>query len=192
MNAEIKVEGNTIYQYLTFKLGGESYAIEIARVREVLDYTNTTKIPRTPKFMVGVINLRGNIVPVVDLRQTLGMTPSEIGNETCIVITEIDASKELLVVGALADSVQEVMEISEDAIGATPRIGAKLKTEYLKGIGKQNDDFVMILDVDKVFNFDELEIVEKAAGIVPDSSFAEVAQEAQTPWGSREGSRGQV
>ena len=179
MTAEDKIEGINKFQYLTFKLGNESYAIEITKVREVLDYTSTTQIPKTPKFMIGVINLRGNIVPVVDLRQILGMPPSQIGNETCIIITEIDTYGEQLVLGALADSVQEVMEISENAIGAPPKIGTGLRTEYLKGIGRQNDNFVMILNVDKVLSVDELEVIGQTASTVPFGGFSEIAGEAQ-------------
>ena len=174
MTVEDNIEENNKFHYLTFRLGEESYAIEITKVREVLDYTSTTKIPRTPEFMTGVINLRGNIVPVVDLRQILGMSPAEIGNETCVVITEIDRCGEQLVIGALADSVQEVMEISENAIDAPPKIGTRLRTEYLKGIGRKNDSFVMILNADKVLSVDALEGIDQTAATVP-NGFSEIS-----------------
>lgn len=154
-------------QYLTFRLGQEHFALEISRVREVLDYLHITKVPRTPDFMLGVINLRGNVVPVVDLHLNLGMESEARTVNTCIVIVEIDLGHEILQIGALADSVEEVVEIDSDKISPPPRLGIKLNTDFIKGMGKRNDDFVIILDMDKVLTAEEIEEVEIATSIVP-------------------------
>lgn len=154
-------------QYLTFKLSDETFALDISKVREVLDFTTVTKVPRTPEFMRGVINLRGSVVPVVDLRLKFGMTRTENGVNTCIIITEVTVDGETTILGALADSVQEVIDLDKSGISAPPRIGTKLKTAFIKGMGKQGDHFIIILDIDKVFSSDELALVqatEAAAG----------------------------
>jgi purine-binding chemotaxis protein CheW len=149
-------------QYLTFKLGDEIFAIEISKVREVLDFTTITKVPRTPDFMRGVINLRGNVVPVVDMRLQFGMTKTTNTVNTCIIIVEISLDDETTVLGALADSVQEVIELEPDTIEPAPRIGTHLKTDFIKGMGRRDDNFIIILDIDKVFSVDELSIVRDA------------------------------
>lgn len=148
-------------QYLTFRLSAENFAIEILKVREVLDFTEPTHVPRSPDFLVGVINLRGNVVPVVDMRVILGMPKNALSIESCIIIIEISVFDESILVGALADSVQEVVEISEGAIDPPPKIGTKLKTEFLKGIGKVNSEFVMILNMDRILSIEELDVVER-------------------------------
>jgi purine-binding chemotaxis protein CheW len=149
-------------QYLTFKLGDEVFAIEISKVREVLDYTTITKVPRTPDFMRGVINLRGNVVPVVDMRLKFGMTKTENTVNTCIIIVEISLDGDTTVLGALADSVQEVIELEPDKIEPAPRIGTRLRTEFIKGMGRRDENFIIILDIDKVFSVDELSLVRDA------------------------------
>ncbi|HUI67893.1 MAG TPA: chemotaxis protein CheW [Nitrospirota bacterium] len=147
-------------QYLTFKLQDEVFAFDISKVREVLDFTTITKVPRTPEFMRGVINLRGSVVPVVDLRLKFGMAKTERTVNTCIIIMEVSVDGETTVLGALADFVQEVLDLASGNIEPAPRIGTKLKTEFIKGIGKQNDHFVIMLDVDKIFSTEELAIVQ--------------------------------
>jgi len=109
-------------QYLTFKLGDEVFALDISKVREVLDFTTVTRVPQTPDFMLGVINLRGSVVPVVDMRLKFGMSATEATVNTCIIIVEIDIDEETTVLGALADSVREVMEMEPDQIEPPPRI----------------------------------------------------------------------
>ena len=149
-------------QYLTFKLEEEVFALDISKVREVLDFTSITKVPQTPAFMRGVINLRGSVVPVVDMRLKFGMSKTERTVNTCIIIVEITLEGETTVLGALADSVQEVIELEPEAIEPAPRIGTRLKTEFIKGMGKRDSRFIMILDIDKVFSSDELAIVQAA------------------------------
>ena len=148
-------------QFLTYKLGDETFALDITKVREVLDFTTVTKVPRTPEFMRGVINLRGSVVPVVDLRLKFGMTKTENGVNTCIIITEVTVDGDTTILGCLADSVQEVLDLDEEHIAPAPRIGTKLRTEFIKGMGKRDDRFIIILDIDKVFSSDELALVKQ-------------------------------
>jgi purine-binding chemotaxis protein CheW len=148
-------------QYLTYKLGDETFALDITKVREVLDFTTVTKVPRTPEFMRGVINLRGSVVPVVDLRLKFGMTKTENSVNTCIIITEVAVDGDTTILGCLADSVQEVLDLDEEHIAPAPRIGTKLRTEFIKGMGKRDDRFIIILDIDKVFSSDELALVKQ-------------------------------
>jgi len=147
-------------QYLTFKLGEEMFALDITKVREVLDFTTVTRVPRTPDFMRGVINLRGSVVPVVDLRRKFNMALSEKTVNTCIIISEVTVDGDTTVLGALADSVQEVIDLGPEQIAPAPRIGTKLRTDFIKGMGRQNDRFVIILDIDKVFSVEELALVQ--------------------------------
>src|SRR5512135_276773 len=118
-------------QYLTFKLGDEVFALDIAKVREVLDFTAVTKVPRTPEFMRGVINLRGNVVPVVDMRLKLGLTQTEKTVDTCVVIAEVEVDGEKTVLGALTDSVQEVIELDAGQIVPPPRMGTRIDTDVI-------------------------------------------------------------
>ncbi len=150
---------NVAAQYLTFKLKEEVFAIEISKVREVLEYTTVTNVPRTPDFMSGVINLRGNVVPVIDLNLKLGMPQTERTIDTCIIIVEISVSGETVVIGALADSVQEVIEIEPENIEPAPKIGTSLNIEFLKSMGKKDDHFMMILDIDKVLSIEDIAAV---------------------------------
>jgi len=145
-------------QYLTFKLGDEIFAVAVAQVREILDYTSITKVPRTPDFMRGVINVRGSVVPVFDLRVKFGMEKTEKSVNTCIVVLEITLGGEMMVLGALADSVQEVIELEPDQIEPAPRIGESINTEFIKGIGKRDQEFIIVLDVNKAFSVSEMEV----------------------------------
>lgn len=154
-------------QHLTFNLGEEVFAVDISKVREVIEFPAITKVPQTPEFMSGVINLRGSVVPVVDLRLKFGMTETERTVNTCIIIVEISLDEETAIVGALADAVQEVLEFEEDQINPTPKIGMKLKTDFIQGMGRKDDKFIIILDIDKVFSMDELVAVQDAENHIP-------------------------
>jgi len=149
-------------QYLTFKLDSEIFALDISKVREVLDFTSITRVPRTPDFMRGVINLRGTVVPVVDMKLKLGMPGTEKTINTCIIIVELELDGDMVVLGALADSVQEVIELEPDNIEPPPRIGTGLNIEFIRGMGKRDDSFIIILDIDKVFSVDEISLVQDA------------------------------
>ena len=164
---EIGIDTN---QYLTFTLGEENFALEITAVREVLDLVNITKIPRTPDYMKGVINLRGNVVPIIDLRLNMGMQAAERTVDSCIIIAEIDLAGEMLQIGALADSVQEVVDIDPGDIEPAPKIGTSLNTDFIKGMGKREEEFVIILDINKVLSTKELSALKELTG---DSESAE-------------------
>lgn len=149
-----------ISQCLTFKLDKEIYALDIKQVREVLEFSEITKVPRMPEFMRGVINLRGGVVPVVDLRLKFGMTKTEKAKDTCIIIIDLVIEGENTLLGTLADSVLEVMTMEPSQISAPPKIGTRLDTEFIRGMGKKNDEFVIIIDIDKVFSFDDMTIIK--------------------------------
>ena len=151
-------------QFLTFKLAAEVFAVEVAKVREILDVTTITKVPQTPEFMRGVINLRGGVVPVIDLRLKLGMTRTVDTVNTCIIVVEIGIDEETVILGMLADSVQEVFDLEGEQIEPAPRIGTKLNIEFLTGMARHNDNFLMILDIDRVFSSSDLESVQDAEG----------------------------
>jgi len=143
-------------QYLTFKLDEEVFALDVAKVREILEYSGITKVPRTPDFMRGVINLRGSVVPVIDLRLKFGMSATEQTVNTCIIVVEVELADETLILGLLADSVQEVIEMEPAQIEAAPHIGTHLDTAFIKGMGKHDNRFVMILDIDRIFTGNDL------------------------------------
>jgi len=167
-------------QYLTFTLEDEDFALEISKVREVLDYTTITRVPRMPDFMRGVINLRGNVVPVIDLRLKLGMSATEKTVDTCIVIVEIDVDGEMTQMGALADSVQEVIELHPDQISPPPKLGTKLNTEFIRGMGKQQEDkFLIILHIDRVLSTDELAMIQSTGEAVNPESLEEAHGEEE-------------
>lgn len=146
-------------QYLTFTLDGESFAVEISRVREVVDYMPITRVPRVPPFLKGVINLRGSVVAVIDLRLVMGMTAFERTVDSCIVIVEIAVDGETLQLGMLADSVQEVVDIEPGQIFPPPAIGARVNTEFIQGIGKKDERFMLLLDINKVLEQAELRAI---------------------------------
>lgn len=146
-------------QYLTFKLAQGIFAIDVAKVREVMDLTTITAIPRTPEYMSGVINLRGSVVPVIDLRLCFDMPKTEITALTCIVVVEVILEGEPTIIGALADSVEEVLDLEPDQIQPPPRIGTEINTDFILGMGKREDDLVMVLDIDRVFSMEQLTAV---------------------------------
>lgn len=149
---------DSMRQYLTFLLNQEVFALEIDKVREVMDFTDVTKVPQTPEYMRGVINLRGNVVPVVDLRLKFDMGETEKSVNTCVIIAEVAVDGETVILGAMADSVQEVLDLEDAQIEPAPRIGTRLNVEFIKGMGKHGDSFIIILDIDKCFSLHEVTI----------------------------------
>ncbi|MEO5358727.1 MAG: chemotaxis protein CheW [Nitrospirae bacterium YQR-1] len=152
-------EEDEVMQFLTFKLDDEVFALHIEKIREVLEFTTVTKMPRTPEFMRGVINLRGSVVPVIDLKQKFGMSFTDKAVDTCVVITEVDMEGEKIVLGAMVDSVKEVMELERNAIEPPPKIGTQLSNEFIEGMGKQGEEFIILLDIDRIFSANELTMV---------------------------------
>jgi purine-binding chemotaxis protein CheW len=161
-------------QYLSFKLDEEIFALDISKVREVLDFTTVTKVPKTPEFMRGIINLRGSVVPVVDMRLKFGMSETEKTVNTCIIIVETVLEGEKIMIGALADSVQEVFDLEADQIEPPPKIGTRLNIDFIKGMGKRDEEFVIILNIDEVFSADEIALVTRAG-----SESTEQAEQAE-------------
>lgn len=151
-------------QYLTFRLGEEIFALDVVQVREVLDMCPITKVPGTPDFMRGVINVRGSVVPVMDLRRKFGLPETDQTLDTRIIVMEIAIDGEVTILGTLADSVNEVLDLEPGQIEPPPKIGARWRTEYIQGIGKRDDKFLILLDIDRVFSTDELALAEAAAG----------------------------
>ena len=163
-------------QYLTFQLDEELYALGIAKVQSVLDFDRVTKVPKTPDFMRGVINLRGNVVPIIDLRLKFGMSDTQKTVDSCIIIVEIEIDNEITVLGCLADSVKEVIDLVPEEIEPAPKIGTRLKTEFIKGMGKQGDDFIIILDLDRIFSAEDILLVH-GAGDDADEGVQDVQEE---------------
>jgi purine-binding chemotaxis protein CheW len=154
-------EGRT-QQFLNFDLDSEVFAVEIDKVREVLDYETVTRIPQTPDFMTGVINLRGSVVPVIDMRKKFRLSEKEITEDTCIIIVEVSVDGSSVVIGALADAVREVFDLSLEEIEPVPQIGTQLSPEFLRGMAQKNNEFVLIMDIDKVFSVGEIELIGEA------------------------------
>ncbi len=149
-------------QYLTFTLAEELYGVDIAQVSEVMDYMPITSIPGTPDFLLGIINLRGKALPVVDMRLKFNLENTERTVNTCIIITEVIIENEKAIMGALADSVQEVFEIHSKDIEPPPKMGATINTEFIQGMARHDDKFIIIIDVNRVFSMEELSIVQEA------------------------------
>lgn len=169
-------------QYLTFFTAGEEYAIGIAKVSEIVEYETLTTVPNTPVWIRGVTNLRGSVVPVVDLAVKFGLPASCISKFSCIIITEVMFQGETLTMGVLADSVSQVLELSADEIEATPPFGTRVKTEYLLGMGPLGKKFCLILDIDKVLSAEEfLMVTESAADPAPADGAALDAPAQQAP-----------
>ncbi|WP_028972623.1 chemotaxis protein CheW [Spirochaeta cellobiosiphila] len=142
--------------YLTFTLDVESYAIDVIKVREVLEFSEFTRVPRMPDFMKGVINLRGSVVPIIDLRLKFGLEEVDKTVDSSIIILEIEYDDELLTVGAITDSVQEVIEIPSSSIEPAPKIGTKLDTQFIYGMGRQGEEFIVILNIDRIMTSEDI------------------------------------
>ena len=146
-------------QYLTFMLGEEMFAIGILSIREIIEYGFVTAVPMTPPFIRGVINLRGAVVPVIDLALRFGRKASGSTKRTCIVIVEISSPKGNHDIGVVVDAVNEVLEISHGDIEPPPEFGARVRSDFIRGMGKINDKFVIILDVNRVLSVDEVAVI---------------------------------
>jgi purine-binding chemotaxis protein CheW len=144
------MELSSNHQYLSFSLDGERYAVSIEKVHEVLVYTHTTPLPGMDAFMKGIVNIRGVGIPVIDLRLMFGMQESPIGKDTAIIVMEIEHDGATAVVGVFPDAVHEVVGLPESAIEPPPRFGSCPATDYIRGVGKNDDGFIVVLDIDRV------------------------------------------
>jgi purine-binding chemotaxis protein CheW len=149
-------------QYITFKLGDELFAINVAQVREVLEISQITRVPSAPEYMRGVVNVRGQATPVVDLRLRFGLAKSADTVHTRIIVMELELDGEAVVLGGIADSVHEVIEIEPGGIDPPPRIAMRWRSEFIQGMARRGDEFVIILDVDAVFSTEELALAAEA------------------------------
>jgi purine-binding chemotaxis protein CheW len=150
-------------QYMTFKLGDELFAIDVAQVREVLELSQITKVPTAPQYMRGVVNVRGQATPAVDLRLRFGLAKGSDTVQTRIIVMELELDGEPTVLGGIADSVHEVIELDAGSIDPPPRIAMRWRTDFIQGMGKRGDEFIIILDVNAVFSSEELALVTAIA-----------------------------
>lgn len=145
-----------VQQYLTFMIGGEEYAVSLLKVKEIIEYDVVTEIPKTPQWVRGVINLRGNVVPVIDLAVKFRLAPSVAGKLTCIVITEVECEGEAAVMGVMADAVRQVVDLKPEDIEVAPSFGTRVKVDYLLGMARSGKKFCLLLDTEKVLSTEEL------------------------------------
>ena len=150
-------------QYLTFALAQELFAVDIHAVREIIEYGHLTSVPMMPPSILGVINLRGAVVPVIDLGLRFGGSATVIGPRTCIVILEIATEDGLRVIGMVVDAVSEVLELGADQIEPAPSFGNRIRADFIRGMGKLNDRLVVLLDVGRVLSDDEISLLEQAS-----------------------------
>ncbi len=151
----------TLTSYLTFRLGDELFAANVSKVLEILEIPKITKVPRSPSYMRGVINLRGSVLPIIDTREKFGLPHTEDTISTCIIVMSVSMEGQDITIGALSDAVQEVMEIEENQVHPAPSIGSKYKSEFIDGMVKRDDQFIMLLNLDKVFSSNEATILQE-------------------------------
>jgi purine-binding chemotaxis protein CheW len=176
-------EDMVVSQYLGFRLGEEEYAVRILRVKEIIAYTPITKVPGMPSVVLGVINLRGKVVPVVSLASKFGLPARPITRWSCIVIVETDLDGESASVGLLADAVSQVLDLSTQDIEPPPAFGARVRVEYLEGLGRIEGGFVLLLDLDRLLSVGELLEATRAAEEAPALSEAEPTAPGGAPTG---------
>lgn len=172
MNDSLKLVANNVkedasaYKYLTFLLAGESYAFNILKVKEIIEYGEITPMPMMPEFICGAINLRGNAVPVIDLAGRLNLQAADISRRTCIIIIELNTGNEILNVGLVVDTVSRVVDLKSEDIERTPSLGANIRTDFIEAMGKINDQFVILLNIDKVLSMDDLSALSQVSEII--------------------------
>ena len=157
--AMIEKEG----KYLTFVLNEEEYGIGILKIKEIIGMMPITSVPQTPEFVKGVINLRGKVIPVVDLRLRFGMTSIDYNDRTCIIVVGIEGQAGTVMIGIVVDAVSEVLNIKAEDIEDTPAFGTTLDTDYILGMAKMEGGVKILLDIDQVLSGDEIAVLEKAA-----------------------------
>jgi purine-binding chemotaxis protein CheW len=175
-----------VHQYLTFMIAGEEYAVSLLKVREIIEYDTVTEVPKTPEWIRGVINLRGSVVPVIDLAVKLRQAPSVAGKLTCIVITEVECEGEATVMGIMADSVRQVIDLNPQDVEPPPTFGTRVKVDYLLGMARSGRKFCLILDTEKVLSTDELlelpdTLDQAAANLQPELALREAPIALETP-----------
>lgn len=162
--AEIDDLNDLAGKFLTFKLGEEEYGLEILKVREIIGLMDITDVPRTPEFIRGVINLRGKIIPVIDLRRKFGMHPTEDTELTCIIVVDVERESSVIQMGILVDSVCEVLDINDQEIEPTPSFGADVNADFILGMAKCRDEVKILLNVEDVLNSATVQSIANLAG----------------------------
>jgi purine-binding chemotaxis protein CheW len=152
----VAAKDDQLQQYLTFQVGKEKLAIGILDVNEIIEINNVTRVPMTPDYISGVINLRGNVVPVIDLSARLGHKVCELSKRSCIVLVEVEANDEAQIIGMLVDQVNEILEIPEENIQPAPDFGSDIRTEFIQAMGRVGDDFIILLAINRVLSVEEL------------------------------------
>jgi len=162
-STEQKADGETddTTQYLTFLAGEERFAIGILDVEELIEISSMTRVPMTPDFIRGVINLRGSVVPVVDLASRLGRDISDLTKRSCIVLVKISLESESQTIGMLVDEVNEILEISQEHIQPPPNFGTDIRTDFIKAMGRVDEEFIILLDINHVLSIEELSVIEQ-------------------------------
>lgn len=145
-----------INSYLSFKLGDEVFAAHASKVLNILEMCKITEVPKAPEYMKGIINLRGTVLPIIDLRLKLGMPPTEKTASTCIIVLDVSVGVESVLVGAIVDAVQAVLEFEKSTILPPPNIGSKYRSEFIVGVADIDNTFIMVLDMDEIFTFEEI------------------------------------
>ena len=163
MDQAVKAMADREGKYLTFTLANEEYGIGILKIKEIIGMMPITTVPRTPEFVKGVINLRGKVIPVVDLRLRFGMEAIDYTERTCIIVVEVAAQSGTVMIGIVVDSVSEVLNIKGDDIENTPTFGTKLNTDYIQGMAKMDGGVKILLDIDQILSAQEVILLEQAA-----------------------------
>jgi purine-binding chemotaxis protein CheW len=163
MDQAVKVMADREGKYLTFTLASEEYGIGILKIREIIGMMPITSVPQTPDFVKGVINLRGKVIPVMDLRLRFGMEAIDYSERTCIIVVEIEGGEGTVQIGIVVDSVSEVLNIKGEEIEDTPTFGTKLNIDYILGMSKMEGGVKILLDIDKVLSAEEIAALEEAA-----------------------------
>jgi purine-binding chemotaxis protein CheW len=164
MNQAVKVINSKDGKYLTFNLAGEEYGLGILKVKEIIGLMPITVVPQTPPYVKGVVNLRGKVIPVIDLRLKFSIAAAEYTERTCIIVVEISAARRMILMGILVDSVSEVLNIKAADIEETPSFGARLNTEYILGMAKAGGSIKILLDIDKILSSEEIKAADSAGG----------------------------
>jgi purine-binding chemotaxis protein CheW len=159
----------SLTSYLTFKLGDELFAANVKKVIEILEIPKITKVPRSPDFMRGVVNLRGNVLSVIDSRVKFGLPPTDDTISTCIIVLNIQLEGQEIILGLIVDAVKEVVEIDKTSIQSVPEIGSKYRSEFIEGMVKSDEQFIMLLNIDLLFSSDEANILQDANLATSDS-----------------------
>ena len=163
MDQAIKVMAEKEGKYLTFTMADEEYGIGILKIKEIIGMMPITTVPQTPKFVKGVINLRGKVIPVIDLRLRFGMDAIDYTERTCIIVVEIQGNAGTVQIGIVVDAVSEVLNVNKEDIEDTPAFGTKLNTDYILGMAKMEGGVKILLDIDQVLSADEITVLEEAA-----------------------------